>query len=94
MSSQPIRVGMIGLDTSHAVEFTKIFQHFESTQPETAIRVVAGFPGGSNLLISQQRVSEFTAQMKELGVEIVHDIDGLLNRVDALMLESVDGAEI
>ena len=91
MSSQPIRVGMIGLDTSHAVEFTKIFQQFEATQPETTIKVVAGFPGGSNLPISQQRVPEFTTQMKELGVDIVHDIDGLLGRVDALMLESVDG---
>ena len=91
MSSQSIKVGMVGFDTSHAVEFTRIFQQFEATQPDTVIKVVAGFPGGSDLPISQQRVPEFTTQMKELGVEIVHDIDSLLDRVDALMLESVDG---
>lgn len=91
MSSQSIKVGMVGLDTSHAVEFTRIFQQLEATQPDAVIKVVAGFPGGSDLPISQQRVPEFTTQMKELGVEIVHDIDSLLDRVDALMLESVDG---
>ena len=87
-----IRVGIIGLDTSHAIAFTKILH--DAKHPDLAgVRVVAAFPGGSpDLPSSRDRVPEYTKQMREtFGAEIVDSIPALLERVDVVMLESVDG---
>ena len=46
-SERPIRVGIIGLDTSHAVAFAEIFNDPEATGPLAEVKVVAGYPGGS-----------------------------------------------
>ncbi len=86
-----MRVGMIGLDTSHVVEFTKIFQHPGDDADLADIQIIAGYPGGTELPISRDRVAEFSAQLAGMGVEMVDNIPALLDRVDAVMLESVDG---
>lgn len=87
-----IRVGIIGLDTSHAVAFTEILNAKNNTGDLSGVRVVAGFPGGSpDLPTSRDRVEGYTAKLRDMGVEIVPSIDELLRRVDAVMLESVDG---
>ena len=53
---------------------------------------MAAFPGGSpDLPTSIDRVPGFTEDVKKLGVEIVDSIDALLPKVDAVLLESVDG---
>ncbi|MGI6416347.1 MAG: hypothetical protein ACOX1P_11815 [Thermoguttaceae bacterium] len=39
-----IRLGMIGLDTSHVIAFTS---YINNPKNNTGCRVVAGFPGGS-----------------------------------------------
>lgn len=82
---------MIGLDTSHVVEFAKIFRDPQGDPNLAEIEIVAGYPGGSELPISRDRIADFTAQLAEAGVEIVDGITSLLARVDAVMLESVDG---
>ena len=43
--SKPIRVGMIGLDTSHVIAFTRTINAAKSGDL-AGIRVVAGFPVG------------------------------------------------
>ncbi len=86
-----MRIGMIGLDTSHVTAFTNIFQDHQGHRDLAEMEVVAGFPGGSDLPISRDRIADFSAQLIEKGVEIVDSIPALLNRVDAVMLESVDG---
>ena len=46
-SSKPLRAGIIGLDTSHVVAFTRLL-NAPSPKPELAgVRVVAAYPGGS-----------------------------------------------
>lgn len=92
-SAMPImRVGMIGLDTSHAIAFTKLMNDPAATGALAKMDVVAAFPGGSqDLASSRDRVGEYTKQMKEMGVTIVESIDQLLTQVDAVLLESVDG---
>lgn len=92
-SAMPImRVGMIGLDTSHAIAFTKLMNDPAATGALAKMDVVAAFPGGSpDLASSRDRVGEYTKQMKEMGVAIVDSIDQLLTQVDAVLLESVDG---
>jgi predicted dehydrogenase len=89
---KPIRLGMIGLDTSHAIAFTKAFNDPENTDDLAAIRVIAAFPGGSpDLPASRDRVENYTREMGEMGVKIVDSIDALLPLVDGILLESVDG---
>ena len=85
-----IRLGMIGLDTSHVIAFTN---YLNNPKNNTGCRVVAGYPGGSpDLPASANRVEKFTQQLKtRFGVEIVGSIEELCTKVDGVLLESVDG---
>lgn len=85
-----IRAGMIGLDTSHVPAFTKILNQADD-ETYAGIRVVAGYPGGTDIPASRDRVEGFTNQQRDMGVEIVDTIPALLERVDVVLLESVDG---
>ncbi|MES2793879.1 MAG: Gfo/Idh/MocA family oxidoreductase [Planctomycetota bacterium] len=87
-----IRVGIIGLDTSHATAFTKMLNG-EKPDPEFAnCRVVAAYPQGSpDIPSSTERVPSYTKEVQALGVEIVDSIDALLTKVDAVLLETNDG---
>ncbi len=89
----PLKVGIIGLDTSHVVAFTNILNKKDNKGPLANIRVVAAFPAGSpDLPISKDRLEGFTKTLKEKhGVEIVDSIPDLLKKVDVVLLESVDG---
>lgn len=88
--SKPFRIGMIGLDTSHVTEFTKLIN---APEAKTGCKVVVGFPGGSpDVEASATRVQGYTTEMKEkYGVEIVLTIEELCQKVDGVMIESVDG---
>jgi hypothetical protein len=90
--SQPIRVGIIGLDTSHAIAFTKILNDENAAEDVAGCRVVAAYPKGSpDIESSVSRVPKYTEDIKSLGVEIVDSIDELLKRVDVVLLETNDG---
>lgn len=84
------RLGMIGLDTSHVPTFTKAINE---AQNNYGCKVVVGYAGGSpDVKSSATRVEKFTKQMREeFGVEIVDTIEELCEKVDGVMLESVDG---
>jgi hypothetical protein len=91
-----IRAGIIGLDTSHVLAFTTTLNKGpkkpEDAEKFAGVRVVAAYPQGSkDIASSTQRVPEYTAKVKELGVEIVDSVDELVKRVDAVFLESNDG---
>ena len=91
-ADEPIRVGIIGLDTSHAPAFMKLFNNAEAADHVPGCRVVAAYPQGSrDIASSVSRVPEYTKVMQEAGVEIVDSIDELLTKVDAVLLESNDG---
>ncbi len=87
------RAGAIGLDTSHAVAFTSLFNDPKNSQHVPGLRVVAAFPGGSpDLPSSANRVGEYTAELRDKwGVEIVEDIPTLCSKADVILLLSVDG---
>jgi hypothetical protein len=87
----PLKVGIIGLDTSHVVAFTNIFNNPKAEGDLAGVRVVAGFPAGSDIAASRDRVAMFTERLRGMGIEIVDSIPALLERVDAVLLESVDG---
>ena len=91
----PIRVGIIGLDTSHVTIFTKHLNHNDNQDAALKdVRVVAAFPAGNpDFPLSKTRLEGFTREVRELGVQIVGSIDELLPLVDAVLLESVDGRQ-
>jgi hypothetical protein len=87
-----LRAGIIGLDTSHVIAFTKILNDPEAEPDVAGCRVVAAFPEGSpDIESSVSRVPAYTKQIQEMGVEIVDSIDALLERVDVVLLETNDG---
>ncbi len=87
-----LRIGIIGLDTSHATAFTKILNQAEPAAGLEGLKVVAAYPQGSrDIPSSVQRVPEYTAVVQQQGVEIVDTIPALLERVDAVLLETNDG---
>jgi len=74
-----IRIGIIGLDTSHVPAFTKMFNDPKATGDLAGFKVVVGFPGGSqDIPSSRDRVEKFTSDLKATGCDVV-------------LLESVDG---
>ncbi len=91
-AAEPVRVGIVGLDTSHAPAFTKILNDPQAQPDVAGFRVVAAYPKGSpDIPSSVRRVPEYTKQVQALGVEIVDSIDELLKRVDVVLLETNDG---
>jgi predicted dehydrogenase len=86
------RIGIIGLDTSHSVAFTKALN---AAQPDAAFKgykIVAAYPRGSNdIESSTQRIPGYIEEVKKLGVEIVNSIEELLKKVDFVLLETNDG---
>jgi Oxidoreductase family, NAD-binding Rossmann fold len=88
-----IRIGIIGCDTSHVPAFTKIFNDPKAAGDLAGFKIVAAFPGGSPDLPKDSigRIPKFVEEIKKSGVEIVDSIPALLEKVDVVLLESVDG---
>ena len=91
-STKTIRLGMIGLDTSHCIAFTKVLNDEDAKPDVTGCRVVCAYPHGSkDIESSASRIPKYTDEMKALGVEITESVDSLLDQVDAVLLETNDG---
>jgi predicted dehydrogenase len=88
-----LKVGIIGCDTSHCGAFTKILNNPKNQGDLANIKVVAAYAGGSaDIPDSINRVPGYVKQLKEeFQVEIVESIPVLLEKVDVVLLESVDG---
>ena len=86
------RVGIIGLDTSHSIAFTKALNNSAANAKFAGYKVVAAYPKGSNdIRSSADRIPGYTEDVKKLGVEIVGSIEELLKKVDVVLLETNDG---
>jgi hypothetical protein len=90
---EPLKVGIIGLDTSHVVAFTQLLNDPKNPNHVPGAKVVCAFKGGSaDVESSASRVEGFTKTLQEKwGVEIVDSIEKLCTKVDCVLLESVDG---
>lgn len=88
-----IRLGIVGLDTSHGVEFPRRLNAPSHPDYIPGARVVAALPAMSpDLQLSRDRIEGFTATVRdELGVRIVGSMDELLADIDAVMILSLDG---
>ena len=87
-----IRLGIVDLDSSHGVEFTKRLNHIDIDQDQwvDGAKVVMACPGESKL--SPERIPTHTEAMKKYGVPLVADPREMIGKIDAVMIESVDGS--
>ncbi len=86
------RIGIIGLDTSHATAFTEAFNAAEPDPALRGYRVVAAYPRGSyNIESSYSRIPKYTARVREMGVEVVDSVEELLRKCDVVLLLTNDG---
>ncbi len=91
--AEDLRIGLIGLDTSHVIAFTKIINDPKATGPLANAKVVAAFKGGSrDIPSSADRIDKYTETLtNDYGLKLYPTIAELCKNVDAVMLESVDG---
>jgi hypothetical protein len=92
-SAEDLKLGIIGLDTSHVTAFTKILNDPNDPKHVPGGRVIAAFKSSSaDIPSSASRVDEYTeALQKQFGVKIVGSIEELCKMVDCVLIESVDG---
>ncbi|RKD12778.1 dehydrogenase [Pelobium manganitolerans] len=84
------KIGIIGLDTSHSVAFTKAingnperYQHY---------KVVVAYPYGTQTITSAaERIPKYVDEVRQMGVGITGSITELLRQVDVVLLETNDG---
>lgn len=88
-----LRIGLIGLDTSHAEQFTMRLNDAANPNHIPGGRVVAAFPCASpDLEESKSRIEGFTSTVRDkYGVKIVGSISEVCAVVDAVMILSLDG---
>ncbi len=88
-----IRIGMIGLDTSHVTAYLGILNDPKHKDHVPGGKIVAGFKGGSaDIESSRSRVEGFTkTAVEKYGVKLYDSIEELAQNVDAILILSVDG---
>ncbi len=93
MSGTELTIGLVGLDMSHAVEFTRRLNDPDNIEHVPGARVVAGWPGGSkDFPLSWSRVQKFTAEVRDrFGVEIVDTPEAAAERADVIFVTAADG---
>jgi predicted dehydrogenase len=91
--SRAVRVGLIGLDTSHASSFTSILHNPDDPFHIPGAKVVAAYPGGSaDMPISISRVGGFTRELRDkYGVQIVDAPEDVAEACDLIFILSCDG---
>lgn len=86
------KVGIIGLDTSHSIAFTKVLNAQDAGPQFGNYKVVAAYPYGSkDIESSTKRIPDYIEEIKTYKVEVVGSIKELLDKVDVVLLETNDG---
>ncbi|MBC6491390.1 Gfo/Idh/MocA family protein [Flavihumibacter stibioxidans] len=96
LSRQPVpagrRIGIIGLDTSHSVAFTGLFNAPDAAPELRGYKVVAACPfGGRDIISATKNIPANTAKLEGMGIRIVDSIGQLLAFCDVVLLETNDG---
>jgi hypothetical protein len=88
-----LRIGLIGLDTSHSEQFTLRLNDPANPNHVPGARVVAAFPCASpDLPESASRIDGFTTTLRDkFGVKMLGSIAEVCAATDAVMILSVDG---
>jgi virulence factor len=87
-----IRLGIVDFDTSHVVQFTMRLNHVGIAEDQwvEGAKIVAGVPGRSQ--IAPETIPKNAELLKGYGVTLYDDPAELFGKVDAVLIESVDGS--
>ena len=70
-NTSAVRIGMIGLDTSHCEAFTKVINDPNAGPDYSGFKVTAAYPYGSrDIESSASRIPSITEDVKKYGVKI------------------------
>lgn len=88
-----IRIGIIGLDTSHSTAFTELLNDPDSDDPYVRkFEIVAAYPYGTQTIESAtKRIPGYIEHVQKYGVKITGSIAEMLDMVDCVLLETNDG---
>ena len=88
-----MRIGLIGLDTSHSEIFTSLLNDKSATHHVPGGRITHAMPIYSeDLPISYERFPKYRDIVEQqYEVSIVTEVDSLMNHVDAVIIGTVDG---
>jgi hypothetical protein len=88
-----VRLGIIGTDTSHVVEFTRLLNDPSAPGHVAGARIVAAFEASSpDIPSSRDRAKGFSTTLREKWhISFVETIGQLCPMVDGILLESSDG---
>lgn len=88
-----MKIGMIGLDTSHCTAFTRLLNDPRANFHVPGGKVVVAYPGGSSdFALSRSRVEGITQELKEsFGIQMAAGCEEVAAAVDGILLTSVDG---
>lgn len=91
--AEPLRIGFVGLDTSHVTAFASILNDPSHPHHVPGGRVVGGYSEVSaDFELSWSRADRFASELREkYGVRIHDSIESLAESADLLFIESVDG---
>ena len=86
-----LRLGIVDLDSSHSVEFSRRFNHagVDREQWVDGAQVVAAWSGGS--LMAPERIPGFQAELEDIGVAIVDSHEQLIEQIDGVLILSLCG---
>lgn len=83
-----LRGGIIGLDTSHSVAFSKALNAADKAPSLQGCRIVAATPRGSaDIESSVERIPGYIKDVEAVGVKVVQSIEEMLELVDVVFLE-------
>lgn len=88
-----IKIGIIGLDTSHSIAFTKYLNDAESVEPNVLrYQVVVAYPYGTQTIESaSSRIPKYTEEIQNYGVKIAGSIQSVIDQSDCIFIETNDG---
>jgi predicted dehydrogenase len=88
-----VRIGLVGLDTSHASTFTSILHNPDDPFHIPGARVVAAYPGGSpDMPISISRVTGFANELRDTyGVRIMDAPEDVAEACELVFILASDG---
>lgn len=92
-SADDLKLGIVGLDTSHVTAFTEIINKPDAPGHAPGGKVVAAFKSSSaDIPSSVGTVEGYAAKLQaDFGVKLMGSIEELCAAVDCVLIESVDG---
>jgi hypothetical protein len=93
MSESFIKIGIVGLDSSHAVQYAKLLHESDHAHHVPGGRIVAAYAGGSpDWELSYGRVPGFREELEQgFSIPVFEMIAEVVAAADALMILTIDG---